>query len=411
MIQTKGAKTVKIRVLRPDEIELFNEMQSDAFLITLEEARQFMEHEYKNSPERTRALVDDQDNVKVVLELFLPQLWLGATSVPMLGYAGVASPAESRRRGYINQLIEGVWDEFYEQGYSIATLYPFYFPFYKKFGYEQVSYTRVVNLAIKELAKFKPSRNGEWVRVKEDQWEAFDDIYRQMCVGQFGRLVRTQTIWERKMRPWRGNPPRGYLWYDGQGQPQAYIIYVLKDGDKEREMYIRDMGWTTPELHQEVLAFIANHDSQAKKVIWISAPDDEIQALLDDPRECEEKLTPGYMLRFLDARRALEERSWPTEASGNFRLSVQDERIARNNVTLQVEFGGGKLQAQVVEDSNRAALSCHERQLAQMYAGHLSPVKLHGLGLLKSDDPQQLRAAQSLFSPPGQPASFMADFF
>ena len=54
-----------------------------------------------------------------------------------------------------------------------------------------------------------------------------------------------------------------------------------------------DQAWLDAEARMELLAFIANHDAQADKAVWSGEENQEIFALLDDPREAEEKASPG----------------------------------------------------------------------------------------------------------------------
>jgi hypothetical protein len=61
--------------------------------------------------------------------------------------------------------------------------------------------------------------------------------------------------------------------------------------------------------------------------------------------------------------------------------------------------------------TEKAGLSCDVRILAQLYAGYLSPVHAARLGKLEVRSGADLVAAQRLFSPPGQPAAFMNDWW
>lgn len=410
--------TLKVRPVRPEEVDLFAEFEGDAFVITPERLKEFIDRDVRPNPaEITRALVDEKDQLKVVLELFLTKIWFGPQAVPMLGIAGVASPPENRRKGYIKELFRQVWQEHLDKGYAISTLYPFYFPFYKNFGYEQASVTKVVKMEVKQLAKFK-AQSGEWRKATAEQWEDFRSIYNDFRHGGFGHLDREKRQWEHHFDPFRGRGilPKAFLWYNEAGQPEAYIIYRFNQIEPEyREMIVRDMGWRNLTARNELFAFLANHDSQTEKFIWHTRKDLELFALLDDPRKCEEKLEPQYMLRLLDVRRALQERWWPNEPQGSFTISVSDEILAHNNIAIQVSFSNGTVHTELLASPENAKLRCHVRQLAQLYAGYLSPFQLRDSGLLQvessPDGEKELQAAQSLFAPPYQRASHMSDFF
>lgn len=403
---------MEIRPLKIEELERFGAMEQDAFVLPASWRKDWLER-IKSEIDNIRVLTGDDGELKTVLRIIYPRLWLGDRTVPMAGITSVATPPEHRRQGYLKQLLVATMNELREKGYGISTLYPFYFPFYKKFGYEQVSDDQQVTVKIEQLEKFKSKMAGRWKELGAEQWEDFKAVYEQFCRGKFGMLTRDKQWWEAIFRAWKDTVYKPYLWYDAKGQPRAYVVYALEDlkEERDREVGVRDMAWTDLAAKQEALAFLANHDSQAKQVSWRSAPDDEIFALLDNPREAKIEQRPGYMLRILDVIRALTERPWPKEVKGAFTLALRDDLLEWNNLALQLEVAGGEAEVKILSDRSKAALSCDIRQLSQLYAGYLSPVKLARLGLLEAQDSAALAAAQAVFSPPGQPASYMADFF
>ncbi|HEX2911321.1 MAG TPA: GNAT family N-acetyltransferase [Chloroflexia bacterium] len=404
---------MQVRPVTLDEAEYYSSIDGDAFVSSPQETKDWLELHIKPNLKDTRALFNDQGEIQAILFLMHNRLWLGDGTVKVAGVAGVATPPEYRRQGGVKQLFKATLSELREAGTNVSALYPFYFPFYKRFGYEQVSTFKSVEVKIAALQKFKPKAKGTWKKVNSDRWKDFDAIYEKFSRGQFGRFVREEHWWQRPVfQVNEGRILKPYLWYDEQGVAQAYLIYSFKsEEDHGRTMIVRDQAWLTKEARYEILAFMANHDSQAVKVRWLAPASQEVQALLDDPREVEEKIVAGYMLRILDVPRALEERPWHPEAKGAFKLALRDSLLEWNNQAVQVEVEGGKASVQVLPEGSETGLACDIRQLAQMYAGYLSPVQLAELDLLEVRDERQLQAAQAAFYRPGQPASFMPDFF
>lgn len=401
---------MQVRPIRPDEVEQFKEIDKAAFVVEEANSERWIEKEVLPYLQNTRALIDDEGQMRSILHLIFPRLWLGETTVAMPGVLAVATPPEFRRQGYLKQLLTTVMHELHASGYSISTLYPFYFPFYKKFGYEHVSTSKSVKVKLSQLQKFKTKTPGQWRKASPDQWETFNAIYENFCRGKFGYFTRDERWW-RESRFGGKKPHTLYLWHNAQGEAQAFVIYNFRDNKEgEREMRV-SRAWTTPEAYHEILAFLANHDAQTTKLEWYTSSADEIMALVDDPREVEEKLEPGYMLRILDAARAFEERSWPAGVTGAFTLALKDELLEWNNTVLRVEVSDGKAQARQLEANSVAGISCDIRQLSQLYAGFLSPLALAQIGLLQVHSQQDLALAQQVFSPVGQVPSHMPDFF
>jgi len=405
---------VQIRPLKMDELGIFTQYEMDASVSEKEQTERWVARVIKPYLEDTRVLVGDDGEIKVQMGLYYSGLWLGSAAVKTPGIFAVASPPENRRTGYIRQMIFGVMHELRAAGYGFVTLYPFYFPFYKKFGYDQVSSSKQTSVKMAQFTKFRPKTKGRWKQLGPDQWAEFNALYEADCKGHFGLLTRDEQWWREQMLVFQNNKPRkSYIWYNEQGEAEAYILYRFEElKDHERELKVRDMVWLNLAAKHEILAFIANHDSQAIKVSWGSAaPDFEIMPLLDDPRAVEEKIEPGYMLRILDVELAMQQRPWPVGASGTFSLAVRDDGLEWNNLAVKVTVTDGKTTVTRLTETSQAGLSCDVRQLAQMLAGFLSPVKLAELGLLEVRNQADLLAAQQLFSPFGQPAAHMNDFF
>ncbi len=400
---------MEIRPLKPEELEQFIVIDSEAFQQDRASTERWATNEVKPYLHNTRVLVED-DEIKSVLFMLIARLWLGNGTVPMPGILSVATPPEYRRQGYLNRLLTGLMHELRESGYGIATLYPFFFPFYKKYGFEQVSASKNVTVAVEQLQKFRPKTPGQWKKATPEQWAEFNSIWEVFCQGKFGAFSRDQDFWQmRRLGKYNPKPLTNYLWYDAAGQAQAFLIYSV-EGDEANRTLRCNRAWTSPAAYHEILAFLANHDSQIKKVGWYTGLDEEVYALLDNPREAEEKTTPGYMLRILDAPRALTQRPWPSQESGSFTIELKDDRLEWNNLALQIEVSGGKAEVQTIP-VHRTNLSCDIRQLSQLYAGYLSPVALAKLGLLEVRNQADLQTAQRLFSPAYQAASHMPDFF
>ena len=98
----------------------------------------------------------------------------------------------------MKKLLTDVLYELNEKGYAISTLYPFYFPFYKKFGYEQVSTSKEISVKMSALQKLRSlSRgSGRWKAVGTEQWAEFNSLYEEYNKGRYGSFTRDQQWWK-----------------------------------------------------------------------------------------------------------------------------------------------------------------------------------------------------------------------
>ena len=100
---------MQIRTLKSEELELYKAMQRFAFVI--EEGPQFderVEKRVKPNLNNVKVLVGDDGEVKTLLRIIFPRLWLGHGTVAMPGITSVATPPEHRRQGYLKQLLTSV---------------------------------------------------------------------------------------------------------------------------------------------------------------------------------------------------------------------------------------------------------------------------------------------------------------
>lgn len=411
---------MQVRPLREEEKETFARMVRDAFVTGESFVAEFMG---RIILEDTRGLFDEAGQLVSGLRLIWNDLWLGQKKVRMAGITNVATPPEYRRKGLLKQLLREVLRQEHAKGINVSGLYPFEFPFYRKFGYELASSLQRVTVRIPALADFRSRTKGRWTQCTGEDWSRFNAIYEQYCVGRFGRLERPKdNFWRRAifMAYDQGAyiPQTAYVWTDEAGKDRAYIIYRLKakeSNEWERDMRIREMVWLDEAARHEIYAFIANHDSQAERAIWNTEPGDEVYALLSNPRAATLEHESGFMLRLLDVEKALLERAWPVLESGQtaeFSLAVRDDVLEWNDRrTYRLQAKGEQLEVSRQPGTDKAGLSCDVRSLAQLYAGYLSPLEAARLGKLEVRSEAELTAAQRLFSPPGQPSAFMNDWW
>jgi predicted acetyltransferase len=411
---------MQVRPLREGEKETFAKMVRDAFVLGESFVPDFMG---RIILEDTRGLFDDEGQLVSGLRLIWNDLWLGRKKIRMAGVTSVVTPPEYRRKGMLKHLLREFMRQEHARGINVSGLYPFEFPFYRKFGYELASSLQRVTVKIPALAAFRPQTPGRWTQSTEEDWSRFNAVYEQYCVGRFGRLERpTANFWQRSIFKTYDQgayiPLTTYIWTDEAGNDRAYIIYRMKakeSNEWDRDMRIREMVWLDEAARHEIYAFIANHDSQAERAIWNAEAGDEVYALLSNPRAATIEHESGFMLRLLDVEKALAERAWPALESGEtagFSLAVRDDVLEWNDRrTYHLQAKGEQVEVSSQPGTEQAGLSCDVRGLAQLYGGYLSPLEAARLGKLEVRSKAELAAAQRLFSPLGQPPTFMNDWW
>lgn len=406
---------MQIRRLTDQDKTRFGEIERDAFQIDPNYIPEFLERSFSSG--EGWGISDEQDELVSVLRVIYPQMHMGQKTVTLAGITSVATPPEHRRNRYLNTLLTDIMGKIREQGHGVSGLYPFEFPFYKRFGYSHAANSKEITVQMSGLAHFKKLGTGRWKQKTVEDWADFNDMYNQACVGKFGQVSRTETRWRNNIINRReGKSNTAYMWYDEKGQARAYVVYHMRTSEHdmwERKLLVDSMAWLDDAAYYEILAFLANHDSQAQQVIWNTWEDEPFLTLLDDPRTASEKISAGFMFRIIDAKMALEQRPYAPEISGSFSLTLHDDRLDWNDkLTLQVHIENGQAHVKAEKlQADNAGLVCDVRQLAQFYMGFLSPMQALRLKLLEVRKPQDLITAQNIFTPQGQPLPFMADFW
>src|SRR5205809_5434910 len=124
----------EIRPLREDELDPFMNMAAQAFRVSPGDARRWRQN--IDWRELRGLFVDGQ--LRVGLRLIEMPLMFGGVSIITGGLSAVATPPEFRRQGLIGRLIRATLEEIRGRGWPLSALYPFYYPFYKRYGWEHV---------------------------------------------------------------------------------------------------------------------------------------------------------------------------------------------------------------------------------------------------------------------------------
>jgi len=335
------------------------------------------------------------------------RIWLNDRVIPTGGIAGVASWPEYRRQGLVRQLLLHALGAMREQGLSVSFLHPFSIPFYRKFGWEVV--------ADSVLLEFPPDKckgfgmRGDMRRIERPLEElALLNRLRRTYAARFNTMNdRDDAWWEERVLT---SDRYCFVCEDAAGEPQGYIVFSLRD----RLMNIAEWIWLNREAREGMLQFIANHDSMADKVQLRVPASDRLPFLLGDPRITQTRM-PHVMGRIVDVRAFVGEYAFlPGGGATRLRLRITDEAAPWNAGEFLLSIGAdGRGSLEPAADgadavgSDEPALACDIRALSAALLGDHRPAHLYEDGLLAGD----AAAAKALEARvPATPANLI-DFF
>ncbi|GIP40882.1 acetyltransferase [Paenibacillus sp. J31TS4] len=272
--------------------------------------------------------VDEELAAKLAL---LPMhTWIGGRKLEFGGIASVATWPEYRRQGMVARLLANALRVMKERGWTLSTLAPFSFPFYRKYGYETYVERKAYELRKDQLPQ-GAAPEGSFCRT--DDLALLGSLYEAYAVRYNGMLARDEDWWRTKVLTKKG---RFVVYRSAAGEPLGYIHYRVA----ERMLTIHEMVWLKEEARRALWAFVRNHDSMAETVKLLAPADDALAFLLPEPR-IKQEIMPYFMARIVDveAFAAL----YPFAATGEttqLRLRVRDPHAPWNDGAFVLTIDG-----------------------------------------------------------------------
>jgi predicted acetyltransferase len=337
------------------------------------------------------------------------EVMTGTKKVAFGGIAGVATPPEERRQGYVGMMLREACTEMLERGMALSMLYPFKRSFYAQFGWATCLERKKYTGSPEQFAGFRRKLHGRFEPVGTEAVPELNAIYEQALRGRFGPIVRTPYWWEQQVLTEGKNPAYTFIWRDEAGKGRAYISYRFqKSADGVTTMRCRDTVALDPEARSQLFGFIANHADQCRSVFFHAPADAPVNLLLADPLTVEIEPWLMCMLRLLNVEQALNDYQFPKECSGQLRIAVQDDWIQTNNGVYELVIDSGTPECRRLPAETAADMTCDVRVLAQFYARYLRPRTAAAFGMIDVHNRDALLLAEQLFS---GLAPFQTDYF
>lgn len=374
------------------------EIVATAFATSAADARGWLE---RSGQSELRRLVEPGERTAASLLRVPMGLWLGGQRLTNLGLAGVGVRPELRGGGLGRSLLTEALREAHAEGFLVSTLYASTQAFYRSLGYELAGAHYEARVPLAALPRARPP-------VQLRTYEAADRP-EVVALGDRaarlhnGTLARGPYVWSRVFEV-RGEPARGVLAFEGEALV-GYLFYLQKTRpDAERfDLHLTDFVATSRASAERLFGFLAEHRSTGHEVKWKTGPADPLVHLLPD-RDLRLSLVEYWMLRVLDAPRALEARGYPGGLEAQLELELDDPLLPDNAGRFVLEVSGG---AGRVRRGGAGELQLSVRALAPLLTGHQSPRGLALWAGLRGSE-TALRSAEAIFA---GPAPFMYDFF
>lgn len=265
----------------------------------------------------------------------------------MGGLTSVGTFPEYANRGLMQKLIYQALCNMRDKKQTIAYLYPYSIPYYRKKGWEIISDRISYEIDDYQLPKYKRV-NGEVVRVDLEGPE-IKICYEKFAKITHGALLRDELGWSEYFR-WDNDDVMAAVYYNEAEESEGYVIYYIE----EEVFYIKEMISMNEDARTGLWNFVSAHFSMISKVKGSTYTDEPLAFLLEDA-DITETIAPYSMARIVDAvefikdypfKQDSEERSWVFSLydpmlewnQGIFRLDIsQDGRGTLTRVAETTE--------------------------------------------------------------------------
>ena len=284
--------------------------------------------------------------------------------------SGVATRPELRGRGLAGRLMGEGLRRMRARGLALASLYPFEYGFYRRFGWAAGSDMLHLELPTERLPSARGE--GEIEPLSLDRTETATRLSRAYaaCFARYSG-VAVRGAREFALRCGELALDGGYAALYRVGDVcEGYLLYRF-DGDR---IAVEEFGASTPRARLGLASLVAAHAPTHPRASLELPPDDPLYRMIPEPRGAA-RLEPHAMYRVLDVERLM--RGFRA-GRGEVDLNVEDREIPENSGTWRFHSDGGELVAEraTIADAPRIGIGA----LAAWAVGYLSGSELRDAG-------------------------------
>lgn len=262
----------------------------------------------------------------------------------MGGITGVTTYPEYAGRGLIHSLMTKVLEYMREEKQLLSILYPYSIPFYRKKGWEVVS--DKLTYTIKDTQLPKRQDVPGMVRRVELEHEDLKNVYKYYSVQKHGALIRDELAWAEYWR-WETDDVTAAIYYDGDGKPLGYMVYVVKN----EIFHIKEMIYLNFEAKNGLWNYIGSHFSMITEVRGKNYTGEPLAFLLEDS-EITETIAPYIMARIVDVKEFILQYPFQvTPEELHIHLRVHDKMAPWNEGLFEVYWKDEKTYCEKVEEA------------------------------------------------------------
>ena len=346
---------------------------------------------------------------------FPQELSVGAgATVPADAISNVTVSPTHRRRGILTRMMAQDLAAAKERGDVVATLIAAEYPIYGRYGFGPATWTSEWTIDVPRTGLDPrwagPTDGGRIDLVDgEDVRKLGPELHARLARQQPGAVSRDERWWQvntgvvRFGGSW--DEPFYAVYRSAEGEVEGLVSYEADDKwDAKQPQDTADVNWliaATPAAERSLWQYLCSIDWITKVKTGWRAPDDLLPFFLPDPRAAKLTAHADWLwVRLLDVVRALEARPYDGTGDGGgggrgLVLDVVDaDGFAGGRYRLDVSAEGVGSCTPGTRDA--AELTLDVRELAALWLGDESAVRLAALGRVREERAGAARVADAL---------------
>ena len=222
---------METRAAHSDELDYMLALMCEAFSLPFPAARELFYKDPYFDIERKRVLVDGGEIISCLTVVHAP-IWIGNAATPIAGIAGVATKETERRKGYAEKLLLDTIRFLSEKGYGLTALFPFSYPYYRRFGWERSSTHYRVHQVPSVIPSYSESRYVR--RMNHSDLIDVHQVYKSVFEHKSGSWIRDMRRWEylfehiKNKVIYKRNRTEGYLFFEPREENGRRILRLME---------------------------------------------------------------------------------------------------------------------------------------------------------------------------------------
>ncbi len=305
---------------------------------------------------------------------------IGGRELATAGVAGVLVAPEYRSRGLAREVMTHLLRQAHDRGAVISTLFRTAPALYRSLGYEQVAELTTARLPTAALRGLRVQTNLR--RATAADGPAIRAVYGRLASEGSCLLSRTGPCFTGTDEEMIASFDGITLAVDETGAVVGYVSWNRGSGYGEgAALSVGELHAETAAATQSLLAVVGSFDAVTPTITFRTSGNDPMHWCIPGAGWAVSDVRQ-YLMRVLDAGRALAARGWPTGLTASVPLSISDPLLTQNSGDFRLLFETGEARLEKARRAGSGGVRIGPRGLAVLLAGDATVASMRRAGLI-----------------------------